>query len=62
MGIYVTYVAVGLLQEWLIKYPYKNTLTGLEDYFYYPVSLILFPHLATYIIGSFYNIFWIDKS
>jgi hypothetical protein len=28
MGIYATYVAVGILQEWLIKYPYKNTITG----------------------------------
>ena len=28
VGIYVTYLAVGLMQEWLIKYPYKNTETN----------------------------------
>lgn len=55
VGIYFTYLAIGLIQEWLLKYPYKNIVNGNNDIFNSTISLVLFPHLVTYICGSIYN-------
>jgi len=61
LGIYITYLVTGLIQESMLKEKYLNNATGAEENFTWPSGFLIFPCGITWIIGEIVNHFQIKK-